>query len=103
MKITPLFPTASHRTGARAALPIRGSRFIRVAPARRSISDFAPGHARLVTVNLTVDFIAAAKQGQWLEIRPKVVRTGATLCFATAEVFSDETFCARANAIFRVT
>jgi uncharacterized protein (TIGR00369 family) len=61
------------------------------------------GHARLVTVNLTVDFIAAAKQGQWLEIRPKVVRTGATLYFATAEVFSDETFCARANAIFRVT
>ena len=56
---------------------------------------------RLVTVNLTVDFIAAAKQGQWLEIRPKVVRIGSTLCFATAEIFSDDTLCARANAIFR--
>jgi uncharacterized protein (TIGR00369 family) len=63
----------------------------------------ALGHVRLVTVNLTVDFLAAAKQGQWLEIRPKVVRRGSTLCFATAEAFSDETLCARANAIFRVT
>jgi acyl-coenzyme A thioesterase PaaI-like protein len=63
----------------------------------------ALGHVRLVTVNLTLDFIAAAKQGQWLEIRPKIVRTGSTLCFATAEVFSDETMCARANAIFRLT
>jgi uncharacterized protein (TIGR00369 family) len=63
----------------------------------------ALGHVQLVTVNLTVDFIAAAKQGQWLEIRPKVVRTGSTLCFATAEVFSGETLCARANAIFRTT
>jgi uncharacterized protein (TIGR00369 family) len=61
----------------------------------------ALGNVRLVTVNLTVDFIAAAKQGQWLEIRPKVVRTGSTLCFATAEIFSDDTLCARANAIFR--
>jgi uncharacterized protein (TIGR00369 family) len=59
------------------------------------------GNARLVTVNLTIDFIAAAKQGQWLEIRPKVVRVGSTLCFATAEIYSGETLCARANAIFR--
>ena len=61
----------------------------------------ALGHARLVTVNLTVDFIAAANQGQWLEIRPKVVRVGSTLCFATAEIFSADTLSARANAIFR--
>jgi len=63
--------------------------------------DLALGHVRLVTVNLTLDFIAAAKQGEWLEVRPKVVRTGSTLCFATAEIFSGETLCARANAIFR--
>ena len=61
----------------------------------------ALGNTRLVTVNLTVDFIAAGKQGQWLEIRPKVVRVGSTLCFATAEIYSGETLCARANAIFR--
>jgi len=48
-----------------------------------------------------VDFIAAAEQGKWLEIRPEVVRVGSTLCFATAEIYSDETLCARANAIFR--
>jgi uncharacterized protein (TIGR00369 family) len=61
----------------------------------------ALGHARLVTINLTLDFIAAAKQGEWLEVRPKVVRAGSTLCFATAEVLSGDTLCARANAIFR--
>jgi uncharacterized protein (TIGR00369 family) len=58
-------------------------------------------NVRVVTVNLTVDFIAAAEQGKWLEIRPEVVRVGSTLCFATAEIYSDETLCARANAIFR--
>ncbi len=61
----------------------------------------ALGHVRLVTVNLTLDFIAAAKQGEWLEVKPNVVRTGSTLCFATADIFSGETLCARANAIFR--
>jgi uncharacterized protein (TIGR00369 family) len=61
----------------------------------------ALGHVRLVTVNLTVDFITAAKQGEWLEVRPKVMRTGSTLCFAAAEIFSSDTLCARANAIFR--
>ena len=69
--------------------------------ALRQAAGQAVGNVRLVTVNLTVDFIAAAKQGRWLEIRPKVVRVGSTLCFATAEIYSGETLCARANAIFR--
>ena len=44
--------------------------------------DLALGHVRLVTVNLTLDFIAAAKQGEWLEVRPesRAHRLDALLC-----------------------
>jgi uncharacterized protein (TIGR00369 family) len=59
----------------------------------------APGS--LVTVNLAVDFIATARQGQWLEIRPTVVRAGKRLSFASALVLADGQVCARANATFQ--
>ena len=56
--------------------------------------------AGLVTVNLAMDFIGAAKVGQWLEVRPSVLRTGARLSFCTALILADEALCARANATF---
>lgn len=59
-----------------------------------------PG-ANLVTVGLSVDFIAAAQQGEWLEIRPAVLKAGRSLAFCTATVHADERLCARANATFR--
>ncbi|MBV8850536.1 MAG: PaaI family thioesterase [Methylobacteriaceae bacterium] len=68
-----------------------------------SCGQMLGGKPGLVTINLTVDFVTAAKQGQWLEIRPHVVRAGSTLCFVTAEIFSDSTLCARSNAIFRTS
>ena len=55
----------------------------------------------LVTVGLSVDFLATARLGQWLEIRPTVLRTGKSLSFCTATIHADETLCARANATFR--
>ena len=57
--------------------------------------------ANLVTVGLSVDFIATALQGEWLEIRPVVLKAGRSLAFCTATVHSDERLCARANATFR--
>lgn len=54
----------------------------------------------LVTVNLAVDFVSTARSGQWVEVRPTVVKTGASLCFATALVLADGKVCARANATF---
>lgn len=59
--------------------------------------DDRPG---LVTVNLAVDFVSTARVGQWLEVRPSVVKAGATLCFASALVLADGKICARANATF---
>ena len=55
----------------------------------------------LVTVNLSMDFVAAARQGQWIEFRPTVIKTGRSLSFAGAVVMADEKICARANATFQ--
>ena len=63
----------------------------------------ALGHAGgLVTVNLNVDFLGTALEGQWLEFDTVFVKPGRTLCFAQAFVTADGQPCARANAVFRV-
>ncbi|HEV7384058.1 MAG TPA: PaaI family thioesterase [Phenylobacterium sp.] len=56
----------------------------------------------LVTVNLNVDFLGSALEGQWLEFDTVYVKPGRTLCFAQAFVTADGQPCARASAIFRV-
>jgi uncharacterized protein (TIGR00369 family) len=58
--------------------------------------------ASLVTVNLSLDFLSAAKIGQWLEFDTVFVKPGATLCFAQAFVTADGEPCAKANGVFRV-
>ncbi len=58
--------------------------------------------ARLVTVNLTLDFLASAQIGQWLEFDTIFVKPGGSLCFAQAFVTADGEPCARANAVFKV-
>jgi len=54
----------------------------------------------LVTVSLTIDFVSSAKIGQWIEIRPQVLKAGKSLCFARALILADESVCARASGIF---
>lgn len=60
------------------------------------------GEASCVTVQLAVDFLGAAQQGQWVEFGTVFVKPGKTLCFAQAFVTADGEPCARANAVFRV-
>lgn len=60
------------------------------------------GGASLVTVNLAVDFLGAARMGQWLEFDTVFVLPGSTLCFAQAFVTADGEPCARANGVFRI-
>ncbi len=55
----------------------------------------------LVTVNLSVDYIGAAKIGQWLEFTTSFTKHGATLSFAQCFVTADGAPIARANATFR--
>ena len=59
------------------------------------------GASGLVTVGLSVDFLSTARLGQWLEIRPVVLKSGRNLSFCSATVHADDTLCARANATFR--
>ena len=60
------------------------------------------GAASLVTVRLSVDFLASAQVGQWLQIETTFVKPGATLCFTQAFLTADGAPCARADAVFRV-
>lgn len=60
------------------------------------------GGARLVTVSLTIDFLASAKLGQWVEVDTTYVKTGRRLCFAQAFVRADGEPCARASGVFSV-
>jgi acyl-coenzyme A thioesterase PaaI-like protein len=59
-------------------------------------------HGGVMTVSLTIDYLAAAKIGQWLLIDPRVVKTGKTLGFADAMITADGDVVARANAAFRM-
>jgi acyl-coenzyme A thioesterase PaaI-like protein len=56
----------------------------------------------LVTVSLSMDFVGFAKVGQWLEIRPEVIKAGKSLCFASALVLADDSVCARASGVFKL-
>jgi acyl-coenzyme A thioesterase PaaI-like protein len=53
-------------------------------------------------VSLAVDYIGAARIGQWLATECEVIRTGSTLCFAQSLIKADDVVIARANATFRV-
>ena len=57
---------------------------------------------RLLTANLSIDFLSVASPGQWIQFETTFVRPGRTLCFAQAFVTADGEICARANGVFRV-
>ncbi len=59
------------------------------------------GVSGFVTVGLALDFIAPVQLGQWLEIRPTVLKTGRNLSFSAATIHADDRLCARSNATFR--
>jgi len=60
------------------------------------------GGARLLTANLSIDFLSIAERGQWIEIDTTFVKPGRAICFAQAFISADGKICARANAVFRV-
>jgi uncharacterized protein (TIGR00369 family) len=112
----PWEPIYSKRTdaavilGLRVAAPHTNSRGVAHGGLITTLADNAMGlscaiklgGARLVTVNLAIDFIGPAAIGQWLAVTTDVIKTGGTLCFAQCAVTADGEMCARANATFRV-
>jgi uncharacterized protein (TIGR00369 family) len=61
-----------------------------------------PSLQGLVTVSLAVDYTGSAHPGQWLQIEPRVLKTGRSMGFADAIVTADGDIVARANATFRL-
>ena len=55
------------------------------------------------TVNLTLDYIAPAKLGAWVEGRADFLRAGKSLFFAQGLATADGVLCLRASAVFKVT
>jgi len=65
-------------------------------------TEARPPAGGLVTVSMAVDYVGAAKLGQWIEFDTRYVKTGRTLCFAQCFVTADGEVIARADARFRV-
>lgn len=63
-----------------------------------------PGQAQAsaVTVTLALDYLDSARIGEWLEVRPSVLKLGRTLAFAECRVLCGERLVARGNASFRM-
>ena len=55
-----------------------------------------------LTVSLSLDYLAAARVGQWLFFDPHFARGGRSLWFAEADIAADGETVARARASFRV-
>ncbi|WP_296223074.1 PaaI family thioesterase [Ralstonia sp. UBA689] len=60
------------------------------------------GAIAMSTASLTVDFIASAGEGDWIEITPEGLRTGSKLAFAQALFHRGDRLVARASAVFAV-
>jgi uncharacterized protein (TIGR00369 family) len=58
--------------------------------------------ASAVTVSLALDFIDSAQQGEFLEVRPTVLKAGRTLAFVECRVVCGDRLIARGNASFRM-
>jgi uncharacterized protein (TIGR00369 family) len=57
----------------------------------------------LWTTSLAIEYLAAAKVGQWLVFDTTFARVGKTLCYAECDVAADGETIARAHANFRVS
>jgi len=56
----------------------------------------------LVTVSLTVDYVAAGRDGDWLEASATVTRVGRRLAFAHGRVEAEDKPVATASGVFAV-
>ena len=56
----------------------------------------------LVTVNLSLTYLAAAKTGDWLEARAQIDRVGKRLAYSSGFVFANDIPVLRATGIFQV-
>jgi acyl-coenzyme A thioesterase 13 len=60
------------------------------------------GYPNMLTVSLTVDYVASAQDGDWLEASATVTRAGRRLAFADGRVEVAGKPVAKASAVFAV-
>jgi uncharacterized protein (TIGR00369 family) len=89
---------ANHRGTVQGGLL---STFADFALGRAIEADAADGKDR-ATVSLTVDFLKAARPGDWIESRTRVDRVGGTLAFADCSLTVDDREIVRARAVWVV-
>lgn len=74
-----------------------------------TVADLALGHTAghsvepqpsLSTLSLSVDFVAAARPGEWLEASAEVLKVGGTAAFARCLVSSNHRTILRASGVF---
>jgi uncharacterized protein (TIGR00369 family) len=63
----------------------------------------APDGTRVLTVNLNVDCLSSAHDGEWLEASATVTRVGRRLAFADGKVHAAGKPVAKASAVFAVS
>lgn len=68
----------------------------------RNCSAGAPSSPHMLTVSLTVDYVAAAQDGDWLQASATVTRAGRRLAFADGRVEVAGRHVAKASAVFAV-
>ena len=68
----------------------------------RNCSARARSNPNLLTVSLTVDYVAAAQDGDWLEASATVTRAGRRLAFADGRVDVAGRPVAKASSVFAV-
>jgi acyl-coenzyme A thioesterase 13 len=68
----------------------------------RNCSALTPSSPNLLTVSLTVDYVAAARDGDWLEASATVTRAGRRLAFADGLIEAAGRAVAKASAVFAV-
>ena len=54
-----------------------------------------------LTLSLSVDYAGVGRQGEWLEITPRLIRAGRSIGFVDALITANGAVIARANASFK--
>ena len=67
-----------------------------------ALSLATDGKKRMVTANLSTDFLDAAHPGDWVEAHVDIQRIGARLAFASCNLMVDGKCILRASAVFAV-
>lgn len=64
-------------------------------------ADGRPVRGSIVTLGLSVDYVATAAGGSWFEVQPRLLNAGKATGFVDALLLADGAVVARANATFR--